>query len=148
MGGAIASFGLFTLQYVYFNHHVENSVARKTALFTCRLAGCNIPALSDLGKIRINSVVVRNDPEYTNGLTIDAIITNTANFSQNYPSLLMVIQSANGDIIGTRQLTPEQYLAGEATGETNMIPGKPVHLSLKILKPQADAHRISFELTE
>ena len=60
----------------------------------------------------------------------------------------MIAESSSGDIVGSRLLSPDQYLAGEASGEIDMPPENPVHLSLKILKPQDNAHKISFAFAE
>ena len=147
-GTAIALVLLLFVQNMLFNHDSPHSFARATAKSFCTILGCQLPKLIDRDQLEINNVIVRNDSDYVNGLIVDAIITNRASFAQPYPSLWLRVESTDGGIVGSRLLAPEQYLAGEASGEIDMPPENPVHLSLKILKPQDNAHKISFTFAE
>ncbi len=113
----------------------------------CKVAGCTLPEQKDTSLIQARNIVVRNDAVYQNTLNVDAIITNTAKFTQPYPQLNMTVLDENQEPLASRILSPDEYLSGEAAGAVKMQPGQPVHLALKIISPSDNARNITLHFT-
>ena len=105
----------------------------------CPLLGCVLPPQYDLGQIRSSNLIVRSHPAVGNALVVDAIITNTADFSQPFPALELQFSDLAGNIVAGRQFQPSEYLAGEATGLTDMPSRQPVHVGIAIVDPGQQA---------
>ena len=87
--------------WTHFNDIAHIPSFRPAAATLCRLLPCQLPEPKDLSQVRVRNIVVRNDPEYQHALTVDAIITNEASYSQPYPELLMIVSGQNQNILGT-----------------------------------------------
>ncbi|CAM3538456.1 zinc-ribbon and DUF3426 domain-containing protein [Parendozoicomonas haliclonae] len=142
----LLTIGLVAQHIIYNFDNIACTPSLRPLISTlCGVTGCQLPEMKDLSRVSVRNIVVRNEPTYQNAITVDAIISNEAAFPQPYPNLMMVISGVNNNVLGTRLLTPEQYLSGEAAGETDMQPMKPVHLSLNIMSPGPDARNITFD---
>ncbi len=150
LAAALALVIALVIQVIAYNFTsiALNPGLRPVAAGMCTLFGCELPLIKDLSRIKVKHIVVRQDQAYQNGLVVDAILSNEADFTQPYPELLMIITGKDQSVLGTRRLLPEQYLSGEAAGDTDMPPFNPIHLSLKILSPGADIQNISFDFPD
>lgn len=110
----------------------------------CDILQCQLPALSDIKKIRTTQLVVRSHPSQQQALQIDAIILNSASFDQLFPMLRLEFFNLQNETVASRDFHPREYLQGELTGAEVMPAQQPIQLALEIADPgeQAVNYRI------
>ncbi len=128
-------------QYIGFNFDnlSRDPNYRPTISSICNVIGCSTPDLNDISKIRSTNLVVRSHPSNQQALVVDAIITNRADFQQQFPVMELEFTDLNGEIVAGRHFTPSEYLQGELIGSTTMPAMQPVYISLEIVDPGAQA---------
>lgn len=116
----------------------------------CPVIGCTLPSKVDINQIKSSNLVVRSHPEFSGALVVDAILYNRAPFAQPFPLLEMRFADLNGRLLASRRFKPSEYLAGELAGQLEMPPQTPIHVSLDILDPGAQAvnYSLSFHSPE
>ncbi|MDA7085013.1 DUF3426 domain-containing protein [Pseudomonas sp. SA3-5] len=116
----------------------------------CPVFGCTLPSKVDIDQIKSSNLVVRSHPEFSGALVVDAILYNRAPFAQPFPLLEMRFADLNGRLLASRRFKPSEYLAGELAGQLEMPPQTPIHVSLDILDPGAQAvnYSLSFHSPE
>jgi len=107
--------------------------------FGCRLFFCELAPLRAVDAIYSKNLVVREHPDVEDALMIDALVINGAPFEQPYPVIELRFSSIDGRTVAGRRFQPAEYLAGEAAGAKMIGPNTPVHISLSIKDPGADA---------
>ncbi|PKM31870.1 MAG: hypothetical protein CVV07_01825 [Gammaproteobacteria bacterium HGW-Gammaproteobacteria-11] len=127
---------LLAYNFTALSHHQST---RPLAERICLLTGCELPARVDINLIRSSNLVVRPHPEFPNALAVDVILYNRADFAQPFPVLRMRFSDLNGRELASKQVRPEEYLAGELAGVTLMPPQVPVHVGLNMLDPGPSA---------
>lgn len=105
----------------------------------CELAGCTLPELSDVSKIKNHNLVVRSHPTTRNALIIDTVITNHADFPQDFPNLALYFSDLNNKTIAQKLIEPEQYLNAEVLAWGQMPSKEAIHISLEIVDPGKEA---------
>lgn len=134
--------------YVYSNFaqlaRQENS--RQWLSAVCPLLGCQLPTKVDVQQIKSSNLQVRSHPEFSGALLIDAIIYNRAPFSQAFPLLKLTFADPNNQALTQRVFTPQEYLSSAYAEHTYMPSQVPIHITLEVLKPSADAlnYHLSF----
>jgi predicted Zn finger-like uncharacterized protein len=108
-----------------------------------RIPRCVLPPSRDLSRIQLVSRSVYSHPNIEGVLIVNAVITNSAAFSQPYPVLLISMSNIRGQVITERYFTPAEYLIAESDLE-GMEPGKSVPVTLAVMDPGQDA--MAFEL--
>lgn len=107
------------------------------------LSWCELSPQRDPGQIQLVSRNVYSHPNVEGALMVNAVITNTAGFSQPYPRLLVSMSNVRGQTVAQRYFTPGEYLQSE-NNPPAMEPGKSVSISLEVMDPGQDA--LAFEL--
>lgn len=131
------------LGFQYLSYNMD-SLARNTLLRpyyseACKILACRLPLLSDITAIRGKNLVVRSHPNQAEALRVDLIITNHADFPQDFPLLELTFSDVNGFPVARRRFKPTEYLSG-ALGKLDFLPVKtPLHISLGILDPGQNA---------
>lgn len=105
----------------------------------CPLIDCKLPSKVDVSQVKSSNLVVRSHPQFAGALVVDAIIYNRAAFTQPFPLLEMRFADINGKLLASRRFKPGEYLAGELAGQAQMPPQTPIHISMDILDPGAQA---------
>ena len=105
----------------------------------CAVFGCELPTMTAHERIRAYNLVVRSHPEVSDALMVDTILLNTAPFAQPFPDLVLSFTNINGKVLAARKFSPQEYLAGELAGRTQMPSQQPIHLSLEIVDPGPEA---------
>jgi len=83
--------------------------------------------------------VVRSHPELSNGLMVNIVIRNSAEFPQAFPILILSFNTASNELIALREFSPTEYL-DPALQNIEMMPVMaPVQIELEIIDPGADA---------
>ena len=111
----------------------------------CDIAGCKLPELSDITKIRSHNLIVRSHPTTRNALIIDAIITNEADYPQYFPDIALYFSDINNQTIAQRLIKPSQYLVPEVLEWRQLPSNQPIHISLEIVDPGKEAVNYSLK---
>ena len=128
-------------QHAYFNFDELARQAHYRPYFEmlCNSLGCNLPNQVDISKIQGTNLVVRSHPMEPNALVIDAIVYNRAKHSQPYPDLELSFEDINGKPIASRRFIPKEYIQDSNIDFNKMPSNTPVHLTLEIVDPGANA---------
>lgn len=139
-------------QYVAYNFETLARQDRLRPWFEqlCPQLGCTVPAKVDTTQLKSSNLVVRDHPQFSGALVVDAIIYNRAAFSQPFPLLKLSFTDMQGQLLASRRFKPSEYLGGELAGKKDMPPQTPIHIALDILDPgqQAMNYRLEFESPE
>ncbi len=109
----------------------------------CSLAGCELPAPVDLGRLKSTNLVVRRHPDFSGALVADAILYNRAPFAQPFPVLELRFTDVNSQPVTTRRYRPAEYLP--AGLQHQLMPSQtPVHVQLDMLDP--GEHAVNYSL--
>ena len=83
-------------------------------------------------------------PNEAGALLISAVIENTADRAQPYPTLELRLENSQSKLIAFRRFLPKEYLVNYS--KRLLIPSKkPISLKLKIKDPGKDATRFQFK---
>jgi len=142
----VLSLVAFAGQYMFFNFDMiaRDKNTRPLLTWTCEIVGCSVPGLDDITLIRSSNLVIRSHPKIANALVVDAIITNRANFVQNFPSIELQFTDLDNNIIARRRFSPAEYIRGELAGSNAIPPKQPIYISLEIVDPGLRA--VSYQL--
>lgn len=105
----------------------------------CSYSGCVLPRFEDVSAITIQHVRIQSHPSIPNTLLVNAIITNTSNFSQPMPKIALEFFDLNGLPVAARLFAPSDYLHKDFLDITYMPPNTPIHLVIPIQDPGARA---------
>ena len=130
--------------YFRFDDLSKHQPWRSLYAAICPQLGCELPELVDLGAIRTANLVVRSHPKLSGALVVDAVLLNTADFTQPFPSLMLSFSDLKNQPVASRLFTPREYLQGELAGRKEMPSGNPVHIAIEIVDPGREA--VNYEL--
>jgi hypothetical protein len=133
----------FQVAYFKFDYFSRVEPSRTAYLFTCPLFGCEVPSLVDTTLVEATNLIVRNHPEVANALLVDAILINKAPFEQPFPNLILSFSKIDDTLVASRLFTANEYLFGELAGMKYIPMNQPVHITLEISDPGADAPNYS-----
>ena len=111
----------------------------------CNLLGCQLPELSDISKIRSHNLIVRSHPTTKNALIIDAVITNEADYAQDFPDLALYFSDINNQTVAQKLIKPKQYLSPDVLEWQQLPSQQPIHISLEIVDPGKEAVNYSLK---
>src|SRR5699024_12713721 len=75
----LASLSTSSPSYIHsFPTRRSSDLHRPLIAQLCELAGCQLPSMSNLNRIRSQHLVIRNHPEYEDALQMDALLYNLA----------------------------------------------------------------------
>lgn len=107
--------------------------------WVCPIFNCKLPGLRDTSKIVAYQLILRNHPTTKNALLLDVMIRNDAEFEQPFPDLILAFTTMDEKPVASRRFKAKEYLSGELTGR-QLIPSKqPVHVTLELSDPGAEA---------
>lgn len=138
---------LLLAQASWFHYETLARYPQIAALYqrACEHFSCQLPALSDIEKIRSNNLIVRSHPTLPKALIIETVLTNDAGFAQPFPDLGLYFSDINNKIIAQRRITPAEYLAGELLRWDAFPSDQPIHISLEIMDPGKEAVNYSLK---
>lgn len=133
-------------QYIYYNFDKLslNPTTRPMMAALCQTGLCHLKDQRDLNKIRTTNLVVRNHPTMNDSLKVDLILSNRAQFKQQFPKLTLQFKDLKGKIIAGRTFSPKSYLSGELKNQKLMPINQAIHLEFEIVDPGKDA--INYEI--
>ena len=133
------------LTYFQFDRLSRVEMLRPLYEVGCRWAGCTLPQLVDVTKIKSEKLVVRSDPDNPSLLVVDAIIVNQASYDQPFPAIALTFANLNNDVVAQRVFHPDEYLKGDARGMKDMPSQTPFRIELRIKDPGQDAVNYNIE---
>ncbi|WP_289101603.1 DUF3426 domain-containing protein [uncultured Marinobacter sp.] len=133
--------GVLVAQVTWFQFDRLSAIPQLRPFYEkgCELAGCQLKPLVDVDAIQSRKLVVRTDPENRTQLIVDAVILNRAGFEQPFPGIALTFSNLNGDVVAQSVFSPDEYLAGEASGLNAMPVETPVRIAISIRDPGRDA---------
>jgi len=127
------------LAWYKYDSLIQYPAAKTVFTKACQILKCQLPELININLIKSQNLVVRSHPTVPHALIIDAIIVNTAGFSQPFPDMALYFSNLNNKVIAQRLFTPNDYLAGEVRSWKNLPPRIPIHISIEIYDPGSAA---------
>lgn len=110
----------------------------------CESLPCRYTGSHNRKQIKIINRDVRLHPKIKGALLISATITNQANYTQPYPTILLKFTDLTGATVAQRYFQPKEYL-GLLNKPFALMPSKkPVQLNIEILDPGSDAINFQF----
>ncbi len=134
------------LQVLWFQYDawVKDPELRPIYASLCAVTGCELPPMRDVSLISSKRSFIRAHPERADARIVDVLMVNNADFAQPYPLIELTATSLRGQLIAGRRFKPDEYLQGEVAEAELMPPRTPVHVSLEIQDPGAEA--MNFEV--
>jgi predicted Zn finger-like uncharacterized protein len=123
----------------FFEEGSRSSNFRAIYKTICSYSGCALPGFEDVSAITIQHVRIQSHPSIPNTLLVNAIITNTSDFSQPMPKIALEFFDLNGLPVAARLFSPSDYLHKDFLDITYMPPNTPIHLVIPIQDPGARA---------
>lgn len=132
--------------YSNFAQLARQEYSRQWLAVVCPLFGCQLPAKVDVLQIKSSNLRVGNHPEFSGAVLIDAVIYNRAPFNQNFPLVKLTFADQHNQALTSRVFKPQEYLSGTQAQKKYMPSQVPIHISLELLNPSADAfnYHLSF----
>ena len=133
--------GLLSSQYLWQRMELYSQLPqlRPGYEIACSYVNCALPQYTDIDSIRSENLTVRTHPSRANGLMVNTVIRNTAEFEQPFPILILSFNSVENSVIALREFTSTEYL-GAGLRSIRAMPAKtPAQISLAIMDPGPEA---------
>ena len=133
--------GLLSSQYLWQRMELYSQLPQLRPKYevACTYLKCALPQYTDIDSIRSENLTVQTHPTLANGLMVNTIIRNAAEFEQPFPILILSFNSVENSVIALREFTSAEYLDPELRS-IQAIPAKtPVQIGLAIMDPGPEA---------
>lgn len=139
--------GVLGLQIVIADraHLAANARWRPLVGAACTLARCSLPAWREPEALTLLNREVRPPPGVAGVLQIQASFRNDARWAQAWPWLQLSLSDADGRVIGTRILSPQEYLGPSPPAQDTLAPGQAVQVAFRVREPAASTAAFSFD---
>ncbi|MDW7702883.1 DUF3426 domain-containing protein [Xanthomonas euvesicatoria] len=139
--------GVLGLQIVIADraHLAANARWRPLVGAACTLAPCSLPAWREPEALTLLNREVRPLPGVAGVLQIQASFRNDARWAQAWPWLQLSLSDADGRVIGTRILSPQEYLGPSPPAQDTLAPGQAVQVAFRVREPAASTAAFSFD---
>jgi hypothetical protein len=139
--------GLLALQIVIADRAQLAADARWRPLVSaaCTVARCTLPAWREPTALTLLNREVRPLPGVPGVLQIQASFRNEARWAQAWPWLQLSLSDADGRVIGTRVLAPQEYLGQPPAAQDTLAPGQAVQVAFRVREPAASTAAFSFD---
>ncbi|WP_244953585.1 DUF3426 domain-containing protein [Xanthomonas axonopodis] len=139
--------GVLGLQIVIADraHLAANARWRPLVSAACTLARCSLPAWREPEALTLLNRDVRPLPGEAEVLQIQASFRNDARWAQAWPWLQLSLSDADGRVIGTRILSPQEYLGQSPAAQDTLAPGQAVQVAFRVREPAASTAAFSFD---
>ncbi|MFA0810917.1 DUF3426 domain-containing protein [Microbulbifer epialgicus] len=138
---------LAQIAYFQFDTLSKKQPWRNIYASACPLFDCRLPQLRDLNAIQATNLMVRSHPQLEGALVVDAVLVNTADYSQPFPNLLLNFSDLKNREVASRRFSPEEYLQGELAGRKLMPQDSPIHIAIEVVDPGAEAVNYEMKIT-
>ncbi|MCC4615444.1 DUF3426 domain-containing protein [Xanthomonas campestris pv. asclepiadis] len=139
--------GLLALQIVIADRAQLAADARWRPLASaaCAVARCTLPAWREPAALTLLHRDVRPLPGVPGVLQVQASFRNEARWAQAWPWLQLSLSDADGRVIGTRVLAPQEYLGQPPAAQDTLAPGQAVQVAFAVREPAASTAAFSFD---
>lgn len=139
------------IQAGYYFHEplAHQPLTRPFVAQLCEWTGCQLPLQNDAAR-GLNTIVMRSHSitplaGQQKQLRLNLLFTNTAEYAQVYPTILITMSNDNDVVTAMRQVKPQTYLGSHI----DINDGLPAHASIEviidIIKPGTDIHSYEFD---
>ena len=115
---------------------------------TCAILSCTEPPVTRLVPVETRSLTIRSHPLTPDVLRASIVMRNTSHLAQEFPVLWLSFIATDGDVVAQRFFLPEEYLAGELTGETHIPPDYDIQIALNLVDPGERVDRYHLQLID
>jgi hypothetical protein len=126
-------------------HLAANPRWRPLVGAACTLARCTLPDWREPEALTLLNRDVRPMPGVAGVLQIQASFRNDARWAQAWPWLQLSLSDADGRVIGTRILSPQDYLGQSPAAQDTLAPGQAVQVAFRVREPAASTAAFSFD---
>ncbi|MFC0152606.1 DUF3426 domain-containing protein [Xanthomonas dyei] len=139
--------GLLGLQIVIADraHLAGDARWRPLVASACAVVRCTLPAWREPAALTLLNRDVRPLPGVSGVLEIQASFRNDAPWAQAWPWLQLSLSDADGRVIGTRVLSPQEYLGQAPAEHDTLAPGQAVQVAFRVREPAASTAAFSFD---
>jgi predicted Zn finger-like uncharacterized protein len=110
----------------------------------CRHVGCSLPTWRDPASLSLTARDIAPHPSMADALLVTATLQNDARWPQAWPMLELSLSDLDGNPVGMRRFTAEEYLGGPPPQAT-LAPGQSAMARLEIADPGKQAVAFAFE---
>jgi predicted Zn finger-like uncharacterized protein len=133
--------GLLSSQYLWQRMELYSQLPQLRPLYevACTYLNCALPQYADIDSIRSENLTVQTHPTLANGLMVNTVIRNSAEFEQPFPILVLSFNSVENSVIALREFTSAEYLDPGLRSTQAMPAETPVQIRLAIMDPGPEA---------
>jgi predicted Zn finger-like uncharacterized protein len=110
----------------------------------CERLGCRLPAWRDPATVSLTAREISPHPSLADALLVSATLRNDAPWPQAWPLLQLALSDLDGNALGLRRFTAEEYLGGTPAQPT-LGPGQSAVARLEIADPGKQAVAFAFD---
>lgn len=141
---AVLMIALFGFQIAQYNPGVLLGLAPQLKPL-CKIIDCPIDKpVSNASKIQLVSRDVREHPQFSDVLLVNATLVNSDDQQTAFPALQLDLFDNIGRPIGSRRFEPAEYLDSSVDLVRGMQPEQPVHVVLEIVGTGKEASSFEF----
>lgn len=131
---AIAGVALFA-QYLVWNFEKTSysEMFRPLLVTSCGYINCQVPLYENISQLKTEQLIIRELPNASGKVQIDALIVNKAAIEQIFPTLRIIFKDELGKTVNQLDILPNQYLTGDLSQLSSMPPQTPIHIQLNIV---------------
>ncbi|MCC4605708.1 DUF3426 domain-containing protein [Xanthomonas campestris] len=139
--------GVLALQIVIADraHLAGDARWRPLVSAACTVLRCSLPAWREPAALTLLNREVRPMHGMPGVLQIQASFRNDARWAQAWPWLQLSLSDADGRVIGTRVLAPQEYLGQAPAEQDTLAPGQAVQVAFRVREPAASTAAFSFD---
>ena len=119
--------------YFYMDKLVRITPLRPLLEAGCRISGCTVPEIQNLGEIDQLSSRLTPLAGRDGGFKVSSILVNRDIRSQSFPALELTLTDRAGNMISRRVVTQDKYLAKEKPAV--MMPNEAVDINIRFRTP-------------
>ena len=133
--------GLLSSQYLWQRMELYSQLPQLRPLYevVCTYLNCALPQYADIDSIRSENLTVQTHPTLANGLMVNTVIRNSAEFEQPFPILVLSFNSVENSVIALREFASAEYLDPGLRSTQAMPAETPVQIRLAIMDPGPEA---------
>ena len=134
-------------QYGWFNFDqiVRDDRFRSYFLEACQYLECSLPDYNNPPALTTENLQVSSHPYISDALIVDAMVRNSAQFKQRFPSVKLQFRNRNGGLMASRIFTIDEYLGSKLRDIEYIPPNTEVRFAMEILDPGSEV--IEYEMS-
>ncbi len=136
----IAQYGWFN-----FDQMVMDDRFRPYFLEACQFLECSLPDYNNPQALTTENLQVSSHPYISDALIVDAMVRNSAQYKQRFPSVKLQFRNRNGGLVASRIFTIDEYLGSKLRDIEYIPPKTEVRFAMEILDPGSEV--IEYEMS-